>query len=216
MKCEVCNSEDRVCFNKITQKYLCGRHRQQVSKNGKVLLYTCYDKNNIITYNDCAEIVLLDKNYVEIARAKISLNRIEKVKLYSWRLQDYNNPKDSYVVAKHNKQAILLHRYLLDAKENEVVDHINRDKLNNLDENLRKVCTSENQVNKGIMSNNTSGVTGVTWDRLRDKWKVSLNIYNKCYNLGRYDNFDDAVRVRLDAEKLYHKEFIPIERQEHT
>jgi hypothetical protein len=63
-------------------------------------------------------------------------------------------------------------------------------------------------------SNNTSGVTGVTWDKARSKWKVLLNIYNKAYNLGRYDSLEEAKNVRLEAEKIYHKEFTPIERQD--
>jgi hypothetical protein len=174
---------------------------------------TYYDKNTIIIYDNYAEIVLLNKKYEEVARAIISLNKVEKAKDYNWRLQNSNKPNDSYVTAKEHKETILLHRCLLDAQDNEEVDHIDRVKLNNLDENLRLVCTSENQVNKGMLSNNTSGVTGVTWDKSRDKWKVQLNIYKECYNLGRFDDFDDAVQVRLQAERKYHREFTPIERR---
>jgi len=211
--CEICNSEDRVCYNKKTQKYLCGRHRNHVSRYGKIISNTCADKNKIIIYKDYAEIIILNKKYEEINRAKISLNKVEKVKKYNWKLQNPSNVKNSYVVAKNNKQAILLHRYLMNAKEGEEVDHIDRNKLNNIDGNLRLVCSSENHVNKGMMKNNTSGVVGVTWDKSRNKWKVSLNIYSKCYNLGRYDNIEEAILVRQNAEKRYHKEFIPIERR---
>lgn len=211
--CEVCNSDNSVCFNELTQKYLCGRHRNQVTRYGKVLSGTYVDKNEIIIFNNHAEIVLLNKKYEEVGRARISLNKIDKAKHYNWRSANSSDVENSYVIAKNHKQTILLHRYLMDAQENEDVDHIDRKKLNNINENLRLVCVSENQANKSIMKNNTSGVVGVTWDKSRNKWKASLNIYNHCYNLGRYDNFEDAVKVRLEAEKKYHKEFTPIERQ---
>lgn len=41
------------------------------------------------------------------------------------------------------------------------IDHIDRNKLNNTEENLRLVDQSQNMMNKGIMKNNNSGKVGV-------------------------------------------------------
>ena len=213
INCEVCNSNNDVCFNKTTHKYLCIRHRSQVSRYGKVLSNTCYDKNKIEIFNNHAEIILLNSDYEEIGRAIISLDKIDKAKQYNWRSQNPSDTENAYVTAKEHKDTILLHRHLMDAKDNEEVDHISRNKLDNLNENLRVVCTSENIVNRGMMKNNTSGVVGVTWDKSREQWKAQLNIYNKCYSLGRFNKFEDAVDARNQAEVKYHKEFTPIERQ---
>lgn len=61
-----------------------------------------------------------------------------------------------------------MHRYILNLNRNhnnhtDYVDHINRDKLDNRKLNLRITDNSGNQKNKGIQSNNTSGISGVTY-----------------------------------------------------
>lgn len=207
--CEECGSDNNVCFNKMTQKYLCGRHRSQISSYNKILERTNFDRNEIVLYEDHAEIILLDKEYQEVGRAIISLDKVDKIKNIKFHLRP-----DGYVETRIDKKIVLLHRYILDVLPDDFVDHIDRNKLNNLNNNLRIVCASESSVNRGLQSNNTSGVTGVTWDKSRDKWKVSINMYNECYNLGRYDDLDEAVAVRLEAEKIYHREFTPIERRD--
>ena len=61
---------------------------------------------------------------------------------------------------------ILLHRFILglDKDNKSVVDHIDRNPLNNRKNNLR-ICTQvENQQNRiRVQSNNTSGYRGVSW-----------------------------------------------------
>ncbi|MCH7686587.1 MAG: HNH endonuclease [Planctomycetes bacterium] len=44
-------------------------------------------------------------------------------------------------------------------------DHINRNRLDNRDENLRFVTFSQNQINKGLSTRNTSGFKGVCFCR---------------------------------------------------
>ena len=45
------------------------------------------------------------------------------------------------------------------------VDHINRDSLDNQDFNLRLATCSQNQANREVNKNNTSGFKGVSWDK---------------------------------------------------
>lgn len=210
--CEICGSSDSVALNEKTKKLLCGRHRQQVSRYGKILETTKFEDNAIVIYEDYAEIILRNMYFEESARAIISIDKINKIKGHSWHLRK----GDGYVECRINNKSVLLHRYLMGVVDKErdiMVDHINRNKLDNRNENLRIVTNSQNQTNKKIMNNNTSGTTGVTWDKARGKWKVSLNINKKCYNLGRFDTLEEAIDVRLKAEKLYHKEYAPIERR---
>lgn len=51
-----------------------------------------------------------------------------------------------------------------------VVDHIDRNKINNKIFNLRVVSQKENMQNKSMHSNNTSGVQGVLYDKRHDQW----------------------------------------------
>lgn len=82
-------------------------------------------------------------------------------------------------------------------------DHINRNTLDNRKENLRKANPKENGRNMSIPSNNKSGIIGVHWDKSQEKWAVQMNIDGKRTCLRRYDNFEDAVIVRLKTELQY-------------
>jgi hypothetical protein len=83
----------------------------------------------------------------------------------------------------------------------EEVDHINRDRLDNRWENLRSVSHSENNRNKRINRNNTSGKMGVVWHKRKQRWeaRISDNHIRKC--LGYFDSLDDAIAAREKAER---------------
>ena len=84
--------------------------------------------------------------------------------------------------------------------ENEV-DHMNRNRSDNRWKNLRKVSTSCNSQNCSVSKNNTTGVTGVYYDKSRCKWLVNIKINYKDKYLGRFDDFNDAVIARYNEEK---------------
>lgn len=81
------------------------------------------------------------------------------------------------------------------------VDHIDRDKLNNMIDNLREVSQSCNLRNTGNRSTNTSGVKGVHWSSGRRKWKVQISVSGSLVYLGIYQDFTEAVAHRLAAEQ---------------
>ena len=58
------------------------------------------------------------------------------------------------------------------------------------------------------LSTNTSGVKGVTWDKARKKWRAQIEFQKKHYNLGRYENKEDAIAARKEAEEKMHKKFL--------
>lgn len=57
-------------------------------------------------------------------------------------------------------------------------------------------------------TNNKSGITGVCFDKSRQKWAVYIGIDKKKIFLGRFDNLNDAVRAREKAEQEYHQPLI--------
>lgn len=95
---------------------------------------------------------------------------------------------------------------LLDCK---YFDHIDRNPLNNRRHNLRPATCSQNTINRGVMKNNTSGITGVSWDKRLQKWSVRLQVNGERIILGNYVNKNDAIKARLEAEKKYFGEFAP-------
>lgn len=76
------------------------------------------------------------------------------------------------------------------------IDHINRCTSDNRFCNLRKCDGRENSLNTTLQRNNTSGAKGICWDKHRNKWYARATCYGKQIHIGRFDNFEDAVKAR--------------------
>ena len=58
--------------------------------------------------------------------------------------------------------------------------------------------------NPKLHKNNTTGHRGVCQDKKTGKYKASIGLHRKLYNLGTYKTLDEAIAARLDAEdKMY-------------
>ena len=88
------------------------------------------------------------------------------------------------------------------------IDHIDGDKANNKIDNLRLASYVQNQMNRvNLLSNNTSGYTGVSWNKKLKKWTAMIQV-NKVYKyLGLFTNKEDAIKVRREAEIKYFGDF---------
>lgn len=113
-----------------------------------------------------------------------------------------------YAICRFNKRLRLVHGLLI--KSDSDIDHKNGNKLDNRRSNLRKCCRSENIINTGLRSDNTSGYTGVGWDRRSSKYRARINVKGKEVCLGMYAAIEDAVAARRAAELKYYGEFSPI------
>lgn len=137
----------------------------------------------------------------------IDADDYDKIKDYYW--YEHINSLTGYssleTVDPKNNKHIKMH-YLIFGK---YCDHTDRNPLNNRKYNLRNATFSENARNKSVQKNNTSGVTGVSWDTSRNKWESRISINGKSIILGRFVEKDDAIRSRLESEKKYFREFAP-------
>ena len=113
----------------------------------------------------------------------------------------------SYSSAKDGLNGKFLHRIIMGEPEDLVIDHINRNPLDNRRDNLRIVSIQENLMNQGINKNNKSGVSGVSWNKKRNKWVAKIMYKNKHIFLGRFEKLEDAGKARKDAEIKYFAEF---------
>lgn len=120
----------------------------------------------------------------------------DKIKDYCW---FFNN---DYVVAHgENHKTIYLHKLIIPSEME--VDHIQHNKYDNRKSMLRIATDSQNAINKGVRSNNTSGTTGVSKIKRLNKWQVNITINGNTKYLGIFDSFDDAVVARKEAEEKY-------------
>jgi hypothetical protein len=97
----------------------------------------------------------------------------------------------------------LVHRLLMAAfygPSNLQVDHINGIRFDNRIENLEYV-TGEENINRYLLktkASNISGVvSGVTYEKEKNKWAVKVRINGKLKRFGRFKNYDEAVIKRM-------------------
>lgn len=148
--------------------------------------------------------VIDDHHFSWVSKHKWCVNRDAIGDFYAVR----NSPR---ILGK--KTSILMHRKIMEhllgrlLTNDEEVDHINLDKLCNLDTNLRLASSSENKCNREKQSNNTSGYKGVHWDSQRGKWRSTLNIQGKKISVGHFIDIEDAARAYDKAAIKYHGRF---------
>ena len=126
-------------------------------------------------------------------------------------IRDYNwNLCNGYLYATIGGKRQYLHHIIakrmgLDLSNE--VDHIDRNPLNNRQSNLREATRSQNNMNKGIQSNNTPGYPGVCYDKQRKKWFAYIKIDYKRFWLGYHTKKKSAIKARKAAKIKYHREF---------
>lgn len=128
----------------------------------------------------------------------------EKAKEICW----FKN-NTGYARGEINDKFILFHDYILniDSDCEAEVDHISGNRLDNRKCNLRLCSRKENAYNKGLYSNNTSGVTGVSWHKTYGKWSAYIQKDKINILLGYFDTYEDAVKSRNEAEVKYFGEY---------
>lgn len=90
--------------------------------------------------------------------------------------------------------------YMTGALPENQVDHINGQRSDDSWKNLRQVSPQENRRNAARSKNNTSGVTGVVWDKSKQKWMARIMVSRKEKFLGYFDSVDEAKVCRKAAE----------------
>lgn len=109
--------------------------------------------------------------------------------------------------AQHKQvRNMALHRFVMDFP-NGIVDHKNRNKLDNRKENLRVVGAAQNSWNQDINSRNTTGYRGVSPCPYTDKFNVSIMVNGVRHRIGRYLDVEVAGRAWDVAAIEYYGEY---------
>lgn len=188
-----------------------------VCKNCDNILYRRKDRLNSKTCKRCKPTKRKYKSevgiengfgYIKIAdkKAIFDLKFYNEISKLKWSIENSGN----YILMSTRHKYRRLHQFIMFLeygdymKKDLVIDHINRNKMDNRLENLRIVTKRENTINTGLLSNNTSGVKGVTKTN-NNKWRVQLQ--NKGISYSKiFETFEDAVKYRQYLENLYFKE----------
>lgn len=102
--------------------------------------------------------------------------------------------------------SVSMHRVIMNNPD-AMVDHIDGNGLNNRRSNLRLASDSQNQQNRKISVNNTSGVKGVGWHGPRQKWRARLKLRGREISLGYYACKTAAAIAQARGIQEYYGEF---------
>jgi hypothetical protein len=101
----------------------------------------------------------------------------------------------------------IVHRSILGAKPGTLVDHANHDGLDNRRCNIRLATSADNNANRVLQKNNTSGVVGVVWHKHAQRWQAQIKKNRKMHYLGLFKELSDAIAARRSAEQEHFGEF---------
>ena len=110
-----------------------------------------------------------------------------------------------HVYRRSNNKTIYLHREILKAKKGQIVDHINRNGLDNRRSNLRIVNKSKN-ANNAVYRHNTSGYRGVSMRKNENRnkpYRCYINYNGKQYFLGNFRSAIEAAKKYDEAAIKY-------------
>lgn len=97
-----------------------------------------------------------------------------------------------------------MHRLIMDAPRNLVVDHINHNTIDNRKSQLRLSTARDNARNrKGASKLNKSGIRGVGWCPNLGKWRAVIYVNGRNTHLGYYEDKYEAGRVSTKARLHY-------------
>jgi len=88
-----------------------------------------------------------------------------------------------------------------------IIDHINRDRSDNRISNLRVCTNSQNQVNKNIQKNNTTGYKGVYLNKSKGNWFARVKKNGKSIHLGMFDSPEKASDAYIKKSRELFGEF---------
>jgi hypothetical protein len=134
--------------------------------------------------------------------AIVDADDYDQLSKHKWHVS--KNHRTEYAGMSPGGKYIKMHRLLLNAPPHLVVDHRDRNGLNNRKANLRLCTHQENICNQRPQRDRTSRFRGVHWHKTTKKYAARIQKYGKRYFLGYYhDEIEAAVAYDIKAMEFF-------------
>ncbi len=185
------------CNRKHDAKGYCSTHYMQIKRSGKIK-HIRTAPNEIEVIGDIAYITIYDRSHEPLPeKVLIDAEDVEKIK--ERRIASTGLKAKRRIGINYNGKHIRLYRFLMNPPPGMFVDHINHNQYDNRKANLR-ICTPR--------ENNFNRITqGIHYAQKSNKWCAQIKKDGKCYCLGEFKSKKDALKTRIDAEKMLFGEF---------
>jgi hypothetical protein len=116
--------------------------------------------------------------------------------------------RNSYATRRNNGKTTRMHRHIMNAPDHLVVDHIDRNGLNNTKANLRLCTHRQNHYNsKNDPKNKSSKYKGVAYKKNYNRYTAQIKQYGKTQHLGTFKTEREAAKAYDKKAKILFKEF---------
>ncbi len=100
-----------------------------------------------------------------------------------------------YAVRSEGGRQLRMHRVIMNAPADRVVDHIDHQGLNNTKRNLRPCNKAQNAHDQRPQQGRSSKFKGVCWNKREQKWYSRIQYNGRPRSLGLFANERDAARA---------------------
>lgn len=124
----------------------------------------------------------------------------ERFKGYPWFLTR-NGYVAGYVPYQGRFTLVYLHRLVLDAPPDWLVDHCNGDRLDNRRANLRLATAAQNAHHRQPLADSQTGLKGVGWHKARRKYHARIQYQGLRCHLGYFEDAETAALAYDEAAR---------------
>ena len=151
---------------------------------------------------------------IQLTQGKVALvddEDFEYLSQWKWHIEKVRNNIYAKRTSSRNEDGkqstIRMHRFIMNAKKYEIVDHENRNGLDNQKHNLRFCTRNQNAYNRKAFKGSTSRYKGVWQSKGRNKWVSRIWINGKQKYLGTFEDENQAAKAYNIVALQIHRDF---------